>query len=94
MVRVGRAAGEVVVRGGRKAGVDSIRHVAFLPDGRRAVAACFKGLYLIDAETGKALSKAVGRLACAEAFALSPDGRHALTGGKGEYPVRLWRMPE
>lgn len=86
--------GEVVVRGGRKAGVASIRHVAFLPDGRRAVAACFKGLYLIDAETGKVLSKAVGRLACAEAFALSPDGRYALTGTKGEYPVRLWRMPD
>jgi competence ComEA-like helix-hairpin-helix protein len=84
----------------RRFGTDKMtaptRNVAFLPDGKQALSADGKALRLWDVATGQEVRPAVQGTAAHRdlvvAVALSPDGRHAVSGGLDQRLI-LWRLP-
>lgn len=85
----------------------NIRSVAFTPDGRRLLSASGTDYYdadllkelgidntmrLWDVETGRELCRFDGHTANVNCVAVSPDGRHALSGS-ADKTMRWWTLP-
>src|SRR5262249_19081826 len=71
---------------------ESIRSVAFSPDGRTALTGFWekKILKLWDLATGKELRTFTGHAADISSVAFSPDGRTALSAGNYDQTVKQW----
>lgn len=85
----------------------NIRSVTFLPDGRHLLSSSGTDYYdadllkelgidntvrLWDVETGRELARCEGHTANVHCIAVSPDGRHALSGS-ADKTIRLWTLP-
>lgn len=79
--------GEGRQRTGLRAAGPAIRAVAFLPDGRRLVAAGHGGFTIWDTAAGKLLLERRGESGVVHALAVSADGRTLLAAGSD---LRLW----
>src|SRR5205085_9755761 len=68
------------------AGWDTVRRVAFCPDGRHAFSAgSDRVLRLWDLDTGQEVRRFVGHPGEVTIMALSPDGRYVLSGNEGRH---------
>ena len=69
----------------------SITTLAFSPDGKTlAVGASDKQIHLFDVATGKLLRSFGNHLDYVWTVAWSPDGKWLASGGRADFPVRVW----
>ncbi|HLW68171.1 MAG TPA: WD40 repeat domain-containing protein [Gemmataceae bacterium] len=67
--------------------------VAFSPDGKTlAVGASDKQIHLFDVETGRHLRCFGSHLDYVWTIAFSPDGKWIASGGRADFPVRIWSL--
>ncbi len=88
----GGGAGALPKGGQQPPKTDNQGPIAFSPDGRLLATTNAQGVTLIDAQTGKVLSKSVGHKDTVRAVAFSPDGKLVASGGNDK-AVILWVAP-
>ena len=74
-------------------GKGSIQAIAYSPDGTRLAAATDIGIWIYDAQNGKALNllaRDTGYIRSIFSVVYSPDGRTIASGGFGHWEVNLW----
>jgi cytochrome c553 len=71
------------------AAVKYVHHVAFAPDGKRALVCADRGVFVIDAASGKVVQTLRGHTQAAVAAVFAADGRQVLSAGD-DATMRLW----
>ena len=74
-------------------GKSSVNAIAYSPDGTRLAAATDIGIWIYDAQSGKALNllaRDTGYIRSIFSVVYSPDGRTIASGGFGHWEVNLW----
>jgi WD40 repeat protein len=70
-----------------------VHGVAFAPDGRHVVSACFDHAnHLWNVETGKEICRFVGHSGASLDVTISRDGKRIVSGGI-DGTVRVWQAP-
>ena len=70
-------------------GIGGMLEATYSPDGTRLVAASSIGIWIYDAQTGKALHLLTGHLAPVNSVCFSPDGK-TITSASQDGTIRLW----